>query len=400
MAQEYAHALVLFYNRRHHPLMVRWARERLAGHVTVAIVDLAEVDTPHAVEHESKEAGADQVIRVDGRAAFCDGFLAPAVRADAVYQHGYLLSAALERPMLATVLARIAAEVGADCIVHGFRGNDQVRLDMALDALGGPPTRVPLREGVIEEVEVDRYAATHGIPDVDLAREGYTVSDNLWGRSTECGALEDAALPPRRAIFRYTTPADEAPDEPARVVLGFERGLPVSIDGELVPFVAILRRLNALAARHGVGVSDIVEDGLVGLKSRAIYEHPGASCLLAAHRDLERFVCGRHENRFKRVVSDEWTALVYAGLWFDPLRAHLDAWLESMNLFVTGTVTLRLYRGGIAVEGRAAAASIYRPDRAIYRFGHEFGAGDAVAFGRVHNTHTLAACRRGRREDE
>jgi argininosuccinate synthase len=284
--------------------------------------------------------------------------------------------------------------------VHGFRGNDQVRMEMGIAALSELRTIVPLRDWGLTDEEVAAHARAHRIPETFGCGNPYSTSENLWGRSIECGPLEDAwNSAPAETLARVAPPA-AWPDTPARVVVGFEAGVPVSLDGERLPLAALVERLDRLAGRHGVGLVDTVEDGLVGIKSRAIYEAPGAQCLLAAHADLERFVCDRHENRMKEAIDREWARLVYDGLWFDPLRAHLDAFIDSMNRPVTGQVRLRLHRGALVVEGRRAARGVYRAEEAIYRFGDTdrgHGAGDAAAFARVHNLHTRAAARRDHR---
>lgn len=386
-----AHLLVLYYNRRHHPLLIRWARAHLGCRVTAVAIDLGELREREAIGADSLAAGAEDFRYVDGRAEFCDDFLARAIKANARYQDKYLLSAALARPMLARKLVQLARELGAGGVVHGFRGNDQVRLDMALGVLSDLRSVAGLRSWGVADEEIRRYAQAHDIPDEPGTGNPYSVSENLWGKSTECGPLGDPAAPPPEEIFRYVRPPGKAPDEAARVRVGFEAGVPCALDGAPAALVDILSRLNQLGALHGVGVADMVEDGMVGLKSRAVYENPGARCLLEAHQDLERFVCNRHENRFKPLVEHQWAQMVYDGLWFDPLMDHLHAFVDSMSRRVTGEVELRLYKGGVSVIGRRSPHSPYAEREAIYNFGHRFGTSAAEAFGHVFNLHSRAA---------
>lgn len=391
------HALLLQYNRRHHPAMIGWLHAR-GFRVTSVSIDLGEVGDAAAWRDEALRAGADDAVHLDRRRDFCEQLLAPAIKANAAYEREYLLSAALARPMLAMALVEVAAERGADTIAHGFRGNDQIRVDMGIAALGGPTSLAVLRAWDLTEAQILAAAARVGTDAVAGTGNPYSTSENLWGRSIECGELGDPARPAPAALPRWVVAPAAAPVEPARLELGFTSGVPVTVDGERLPLPALIGILNERGAAHGVGAVDTMENGLVGLKSRAIYEHPGARILLAAHQDLERLVLNRHEIRAKPQLEHAWANLVYDGLWFDPQRRHLDAYFDSVSRRVTGTVTIELFKGAVRVLARDSAEALWSADQAIYNFGDQFAAGDAEAFGRVFALHTTAARRRDRRD--
>lgn len=389
--KQFKHAVVLFYNRRHHPLIIQWLKRVYNCRVTSAVVQLGDVREEENIRRESLEAGVDYHLYIDAREEFAENFLLPAVKAHAVYEDKYFLSAALARPMLAQKLVEIAAQQNADLIVHGFRGNDQVRLDMAVSALSNLSCLGVLREWDVTGAQIEAYAEKNNIPPQPGTNNPYSTSENIWGKSTECGPLEDTSSPPPREIFTWVIPPEEAPDQPESVTIEFEKGRPIAIDGAQLPLKDILLALNEKAAHHGVGITDMVEDGMVGLKSRAIYEHPGALCLIQSHQELERFICNRHENLFKKYVELKWAEMVYAGLWYDPLMQHLNRFIDSMNERVSGAVTLKLYKGTLGIEARNSSYSIYDTQKAIYNFGDYFGQEDAGGFGRVYNLHTLAS---------
>jgi argininosuccinate synthase len=260
-------------------------------------------------------------------------------------------------------------------VAHGCtgKGNDQVRIEATVAALD-PELKViaPVREWSMSRDEEIAYAREHGIP-VKGGTEAppYSIDDNLWGRSSEGGAIEDLDQPPRDDVFQLVTRPEEAPDEPELVRVAFEGGCPVALDGERLGLVELLERATELGRRHGVGIVDHVEDRIVGLKIRDVYEVPAAAIVLAAHRDLEALVSTIHQNNFKRALEDKWAYLCYAGLWHDPLRSDLDAYMESANEVVTGEVTLKLYKGSVTPVARSSRYALY--DRSLASFGESGG---------------------------
>src|SRR5213075_1455479 len=274
-------------------------------------------------------------------------------------------------PLIAKLAVDAARRSGCDTIAHGCtgKGNDQVRIEATVATLA-PELKLiaPVRSWSMGRDEEIAYAREHGIP-VKGGTEAppYSIDDNLWGRSSEGGAIEDLTEAPRDEVFQLVTRPEEAPDEPEVARVGFERGVPVSIDGERLGLVELLERAAELGRRHGVGIIDHVEDRIVGLKIRDVYEVPAAAIVLAAHRDLESLVSTIHQNNFKRTLEDKWAYLCYAGLWYDPLRSDLDAYMESANEVVTGEVTLKLYKGSVTPVARRSRYALY--DRSLASFG-------------------------------
>ena len=300
---------------------------------------------------------------VDARHEFAAEYIAPAIQANAIYGNGYPLFTALGRPLIAKLAVEHARSSGCDTIAHGCtgKGNDQVRIEATVATLA-PELKViaPVRSWQMGREQEIAYAREHGIP-VKGGTEAppYSIDDNLWGRSSEGRWIEDLDHPPEEDVFRLVTPPERAPDEPELVTLEFERGLPVAIDGERLELVALLERAAEIGARHGVGVIDHIEDRIVGLKVRDIYEAPAAALILPAHRELERLVCTIHQNEFKPQLERQWAFLVYAGLWWEPLRLDLDAYMNEVNERVSGTVGLKLFKGHARVVTRSSANALY-----------------------------------------
>jgi argininosuccinate synthase len=298
-----------------------------------------------------------------------------AIKANALYGGSYPLFTALGRPLLAKLAVEQARESGCDTIAHGCtgKGNDQVRIEATIATLD-PELRViaPVREWEMGREQEIAYAREHGIPVAGgTETPPYSIDDNLWGRSSEGGAIEDLSQPPPDDVFRLVTPPERAPDEPQLVEIEFERGCPVALDGERLELVALLERAAELGGRHGVGIVDHIEDRVVGLKVRDLYEVPAAAIVLAAHRELEKLVSTGHQNRFKQPLERQWAYLCYAGLWHEPLRADLDAYMESANRYVTGAVTVKLFKGSATPVARSSPYALY--DRSLASFGESGG---------------------------
>jgi argininosuccinate synthase len=312
---------------------------------------------------------------VDAREEFARDYVASAIKANALYGGGYPLFTALGRPLIAKLAVEYARRSGCDTIAHGCtgKGNDQVRIEATVATLA-PELKViaPVRSWQMGREEEIAYAREHGIP-VKGGTEvtPYSIDDNLWGRSSEGRWIEDLDHAPEDDVFQLVTRPEEAPDEPEVVEVSFERGLPVALNGERLELVPLLERAAEIGARHGVGIVDHIEDRIVGLKVRDIYEVPAAAIILPAHQDLEKLVGTIHQNQFKPQLDRQWAYLVYAGLWWEPLRADLDAYVEQVNQQVTGTIGLKLYKGSARVITRESPNAVY--DAALASFAESGG---------------------------
>src|SRR5436190_3461572 len=354
---EVGRVLLLYSGGLDTSVMLRWIQERYGAEVVTLTVDLGQPDEDwDVVTGKARDLGALDALVVDARAEFAHDFVLPAIKANALYGGGYPLFTALGRPLIGKLAVAHARAAGCDVIAHGCtgKGNDQVRLEATIATLD-PELRVlaPVREWRMGREEEIAYAREHGIP-VKGGTEAppYSIDDNLWGRSSEGGSIEDLSQPPRDDVFELVTKPENAPDEPQLVEVAFERGRPVALDGEELGLVALLERAGELGARHGVGIVDHIEDRIVGLKVRDLYEVPAAAILLPAHKELEKLVGTIHQNNFKPALDDHWAFLVYAGLWYEPLLSDLNAYMQSVNEYVTGKVTMKLYKGSATVVAR------------------------------------------------
>jgi argininosuccinate synthase len=357
-------------------VMVRWIQERYGAEVVTLTVDLGQPGEDWTVVvGKARDLGVVDAIRVDAREEFARDYVLPAIKANALYGGGYPLFTALARPLIATLAVAHARQAGCDTIAHGCtgKGNDQVRIDGTIAALD-PELKVlaPVREWSMGREEEIEYARRHRIP-IKGGTEAspYSIDDNLWGRSSEGRSIEELGEPTPDDVFRLVTRPEEAPDEPELVRIGFEAGCPVTIDGDRLGLVELIERSTELGARHGVGIVDHIEDRIVGLKVRDVYEVPAAAIILEAHRELEKLVSTIHQNNFKRILEDRWAYLCYAGLWLEPLRHDLDAYMNSANDQVTGEVTVKLYKGRAAAVKRSSPFALY--DRALAGFGESGG---------------------------
>ncbi|HKW78405.1 MAG TPA: argininosuccinate synthase [Candidatus Limnocylindria bacterium] len=368
---------------------VSWIRETHGYDVVTCTADLGSVADLAAVQRKAIASGARKAVVIDARDIFVTFFVWPALQAGALYQDKYPLATALGRPLIAKLLVDTARDEGARFVAHGStgKGNDQVRFDLAVHALA-PDLRViaPMRGGMnMSREEEIAYAKKRGIPVPVSKKSPYSVDENLWGRSIEAGVLEDPWAAPPRDVYQWTVDPNEAPDRPAQVGIGFEQGTPVSLNGESLGGAALIERLNALAGEHGVGRIDMVEDRLVGIKSREVYEAPAAITLHAAHLALEEMVLSRDAQRFKRQVAQEYARVVYDGLWFSAHHQDLAAYVRSTQRFVTGEVRVRLHRGSATVVGRKSQNALYQVALATYskadRFDHKAAEGFIAVFG-------------------
>jgi argininosuccinate synthase len=357
-------------------VMLRWIQERYGAEIVTLTVNLGQPGEDwEVVTAKAKQLGAVETVLVDAREDFANEYVLPAIKANALYGGGYPLFTALGRPLIGKLAVEVAREHGCDTIAHGCtgKGNDQVRIEGTIATLD-PALRIiaPVREWQMGREEEIAYAREHGIP-VKGGTEvsPYSIDDNLWGRSSEGRAIEDLDEAPPEDVFQLVTPPEQAPDQPQELTVGFERGCPVSLDGERLGLVELLGRAAEIGERHGVGIVDHVEDRVVGLKVRDLYEVPAAAIVLTAHRELEKLVCTIHQNNFKGALESQWAYLCYAGLWLEPLRRDLDAYMDSVNEFVTGDVTVKLYRGSVTPIRRGSPYALY--DRSLASFGESGG---------------------------
>jgi argininosuccinate synthase len=365
------HRVVLLYSGGlDTSVMLKWIQDHYEAEVVALCVDLGQPgDDLDAIRRKAVDLGAVESILVDAREEFARDYVAPAIRANARYQGGYPLFTSLGRPLLAKIACEAAREHGADTIAHGCtgKGNDQVRIEATILTLA-PDLKViaPVREWQMGRDEELAYAREHGIPVSSSVARPYSVDENLWGRSSEGGVIEDLEQAAPDDVFELVTPPRLAPDEPQEIAIGFRDGLPASLDGEELDLVELIRRVTEVAGRNGVGIVDHVEDRVVGLKVRDIYEVPAAEVILTAHRELEKLVCTGRENALKPQLDALWAELAYAGLWYEPLMADLNAFMERVAGRVEGEVTVRLYKGVAQVVRRSSPNALY--DRSLATF--------------------------------
>jgi argininosuccinate synthase len=352
-------------------VMLKWIQDRYDAEVVCLTVNLGQPGEDYAViEDKAKLLGALECHVVDARRRFARDFVAPAIKANALYGGGYPLFTALGRPLIAELAVEYARETGCDTIAHGCtgKGNDQVRIEATVATLA-PELRTiaPVRTWQMGREEEIAYAREHGIP-VKGGTEAapYSIDDNLWGRSSEGRWIEDLEHAPEDDVFQLVTRPEEAPEQAELVTVEFEAGVPVALNGEQLDLVELLEGAAEIGARHGVGIVDHVEDRIVGLKVRDIYEVPAAAILLPAHQELEKLVGTIHQNQFKPGLDQKWGYLVYAGLWWEPLRSDLDAYMDAVNAQVSGTIGLRLYKGSVRVVTRSSPNAVYDADLASF----------------------------------
>src|ERR671928_578511 len=346
-------------------------------------LDLGQGEPVETVRNKALKIGAADAFVRDVKAEFAETYVAPAIKANALYGGKYPLFTALGRPLIARKLVETAREVGATHIAHGStgKGNDQVRFDVTTASIAPDLTVVaPVRDRNMSRPEEMAYAEEHGIPVQTTKESPYSVDANLFGRSIEAGPLEDPDHEPTEDVYKLTATPEEGPDEPGYVTLGFEEGLPVNLDGEELPLVELIAELNRIVGAHGVGRVDMIEDRLVGIKSREIYECPAALTIIQAHRELETMTLTKDVLRFKAAVEQRYAELTYDGLWFTPLKAALDAFIAETQKTVTGTVRVKLYKGASTVAGRTAPRALYSKELATYDPNSAFDESAAAGF--------------------
>jgi argininosuccinate synthase len=354
---------------------IGWLHDATGKDVVALAVDVGQGgEDMEDIRQRALDCGAVEAIVVDAKIEFAEDFLMPALKANALYQKRYPLVSALSRPVIAKHLAITAKRLGADSVAHGCtgKGNDQVRFEAAVAALAPELTSIaPVRDLALTRDKAIVYAEEHNLPIRQSAKNPYSIDKNVWGRAVETGFLEDPWNAPIEDLYEYTM--DPAADKPAdEITIHFEAGIPTSIDGVAMSPLELIEKMNELAGKHGVGRIDVVEDRLVGIKSREVYEAPAALALIAAHEALESLTMERDLNRYKRGVESEWANLVYDGLWFSGLKRSLDVFIDDTQKYVSGDIRLKLQGGRAVVTGQKSEQSLYDFSLATYDTGDTF----------------------------
>ena len=364
-------------------IMVPWIQENYNLDVVTFTCDLGQGTDLEAVRNKALATGAIEAVVTDARALFMDYFVLPALMAGALYEGRYPLATALGRPLIAWMIVDVAKKHGATYVAHGStgKGNDQVRFDVTFHTLA-PHLKViaPVREWKMNRPQALEYAAKHNIPVMATKESPYSTDENLWGRSIECGALEDPWVAPASDAFTLTVDPEKAPDQAEVIEIRYERGKPVALNGKELDPVALVEEVNKIGGRHGIGRIDLLENRLVGIKSREIYEAPAAVILLEGHRELELLALSKESLRFKSLVSQQYADLIYNGLWFSAFHQDLMAYVASSQRYVTGDVRFRLYKGNMILEGRRCEHSLYRHELATYDADDKFDHDAALGF--------------------
>ncbi|MCB0827764.1 MAG: argininosuccinate synthase [Solirubrobacterales bacterium] len=376
--EEVNRVLLLYSGGLDTSVMLHWIQDAYEAEVVTLTINLGQPGEDYAAIVEKAESmGAVETVVIDAREEFAEDYVLRAIKANALYGGGYPLFTSLGRPLIGKLGVEVAARTGCDTLAHGCtgKGNDQVRLEATVAALNPELKMIaPVRSWQIGRDEELAYCRKHGIPlKYDSAEEAppYSIDDNLWGRSSEGGTIENLDSPPPDDVFQLVTRPEFAPDQPETVSIGFEAGRPVSFNGERMGLVALLEAAAEVASRNGVGIVDHIEDRIVGLKVRDLYEVPAATVVLTAHQELEKLVSTIHQNNFKHSLDRHWAYLAYAGLWHEPLRHDLDSYMDSANRFVTGEVSVKLFKGSATPTIRSSPYALY--DESLASFGESGG---------------------------
>ena len=362
---------------------IGWLKDATGKEVVAMAVDVGQGgEDMDVIRQRALDCGAVESVVIDAQAEFASDYIMPTLKANALYQKRYPLVSAISRPLIAKYLAKTAHELGADTVAHGCtgKGNDQVRFEASVAALAPELVSIaPNRDLALTRDKAIEYAAKHNLPIEQSKKSPYSVDQNVWGRAVETGLLEDPWNAPIADIYTYTQDPDVQRD-PTEVIIKFDEGIPVEIDGVRYNPIAMVKKMNELAGHHGIGRIDIVEDRLVGIKSREIYEAPAAIALIQAHEELENLALERDVNRFKKGIEDKWATMVYEGLWFSDLKRSLDVFIDHTQRYVSGEVRLKLAGGRAVVTGRRSEQSLYDFNLATYDTGDSFDQSLAKGF--------------------
>jgi len=383
-------------------VILSWLKEKYQAEIITYTADLGQGKSLNSIEEKARKTGASKVYIEDLREEFCEKYVLPALRAGALYENKYPLATALGRPLIAKRLVEIAEKEKAQAIAHGCsgKGNDQVRLEITVRVLN-PEIKIlaPLREWEFTSREEEiKYAKNHSISLPVTEESPYSIDRNLWGVSIECGLLEDPFQEPPPDSYQITTPPDKAPDKPTYLEIEFQAGVPGKLNGKNYRLTLLIEELNRLGGENGVGRIDLLENRLVGIKSREIYEAPAAVILHQAHQELERLTLDKETFRFKQITSLRYSELVYNGLWCSPLRRALDAFTSSVQKMVTGKVRVKLYKGSCEVVGRKSPYSLYDISLATYGEKDAFDRKSSAGFIDIWGLPIITAARRESRQ--
>ncbi|GAA0346643.1 argininosuccinate synthase [Bacillus carboniphilus] len=362
---------------------VKWIQEKYGYDVIALGLDVGEGKDLEAIKNKALQVGAIKAYMIDAKELLAKEYILPALKANTLYEGKYPLSSALSRPLISKLLVEVAEKEGAVAVAHGCtgKGNDQVRFEVSIQALN-PDLKVvaPVREwGMTRDEEIE-YAEKNGIPiPVDLDNP-FSIDANIWGRACEAGVLENPWTEAPEAAFDWTNPIELTPDEAEYIEIDFDKGVPVALNGEKMDLVPLIEKLNELGGKHGVGRIDHIENRLVGIKSREVYENPAALILINAHKELEFLTLPREITQFKTQVEQQMAKIVYDGLWYSPLRTALEAFVEETQKTVTGKIRVKLHKGTHFVVGRQSPYSLYNEELATYSKGDAFDHNAAVGF--------------------
>ena len=353
-------------------VVVKYLQEKHDMDVITVTVDVGQGDDQKKIAAKAKKLGVKKHYNIDAKKEFVSDFIFPSIKANSLYQKKYCLATALARPLIAQKVLQIAKKEKVTALAHGCsgKGNDQVRFDVTLRSGSNLPIIAPIRDLNLDRKTELIFAKKHGIK-IDTVAKKFSIDQNLWGRAIEGGVLEDPYKEPPSSVFIWVK-TKNLPANPSYLEILFEKGIPVAVDGKKLNPISLVEYINKKAGAAGVGIVDHIEDRVVGIKSREVYETPAATCLIEAHSDLEKMVHTKHENKFKSLIDDEWSWLVYSGLWEDPLRSDLDAFIDQTQKRVSGTVKLKMYKGSLRVVGRKSKYSLYSQKVATYGKGSTF----------------------------
>ena len=360
---------------------VKWLQVKYGFDVVTVTVDVGQGDDLKAIEEKSKKIGAIKHYSFDAKEEFAKDYVMPCIKANGLYQGKYPLATALARPLIAAKTVEVAEKEGAGALAHGCtgKGNDQIRFDITMKSLK-PALKIvaPIRDMNLTRDEEIKFAREHNIQ-ISVEAKKYSIDQNLWGRAIEGGVVEHADAEPPQDAFQWVKTQD-LPDKAAYMDIEFDNGIPIAVDGKLMNGVDLIQYANEKAGSCGVGILDHIEDRVVGIKSREVYEAPAATCIIEAHKDLEKLTLTKHELRFKQMVDEQWSWLAYSGLWLDPLRIDLDRFIDTTQERVCGKVRVKMYKGSLRVVGRESKYSLYEPKLATYSAGSTFDQSLAKGF--------------------
>lgn len=362
---------------------IKWLQEKYGYGVIALAIDVGEGKDLDFIKEKALKVGAIKAITIDAKDLLANEYILPSLKANALYEGKYPLSSALSRPLISKLLVEVAETEGAVAVAHGCtgKGNDQVRFEVSIQALNPKLSVVaPVREWGMNRDQEIAYAEKHGIPiPVDLDNP-FSIDANIWGRACEAGVLENPWNEAPEEAFAWTNPVENTPDEPEYVEIRFEKGVPVALNGVPMKLAALIQELNEIAGKHGVGRIDHIENRLVGIKSREVYENPAALVLINAHKEMEFLTLPREVTQFKTQIESQYAKIIYEGLWYSPLRPAIDAFIEETQKSVTGTVKVKLFKGNHVVVARKSPVSLYNEELATYSAGDLFDHNAAVGF--------------------